>query len=140
MAPYAIKRRKLKHSSSSASSGSGSAGSTIDDIVPEDNKSPVMRRIASGGLNVRQAEAAQYASGSYNSTMFKLQMDELLVKVRPKYENRMSKAEDALRKIKGIIENIPNCEALSVGYKIYHVDSLLLTQICQFRFQTQNVS
>ncbi len=114
MALHATKRRKLTHSSSSESSDTGSAGSTNDDVVPEDNKSPVMRRTASGVANVRQAEAGQYASGAYNSNMFKLQMDELLVKVRPKYEKRMNKVENALRKIKGIIENIPSWEALSV--------------------------
>lgn len=51
---------------------------------------------------------------AYGSSLFQLQIDELLSKVRPDYERRMVKAESALRKLKEIIERIPNCDAKSV--------------------------
>ncbi len=50
----------------------------------------------------------------YNSSLFQLQNDELLSKVRPDYERRMAKAEGALRKLKEIIERIPNRDAKTV--------------------------
>lgn len=52
-------------------------------------------------------------NGAYNSSMFQLQVDELLSEVRP-HEGRMIKAENALRKLKSIIERIPNREPKAV--------------------------
>lgn len=52
-------------------------------------------------------------NGAYNSSMFQLQVDELLSEVRP-HEGRMIKAENALRKLKSIIERIPNREPKTV--------------------------
>ena len=53
--------------------------------------------------------------GTYGSSMFSLQIDELLSKVRPDYERRMVKVENALRKLKAIIERTPSREAKTVG-------------------------
>ena len=47
--------------------------------------------------------------GAYGSNMFQLQVDELLSNVRPR-KGRMVQAENALRKLKKIIEHIPNRE------------------------------
>ncbi len=55
------------------------------------------------------------STGAYSSTMFQLQVDELLVKIRPA-TGRMGKAENALRKLKDIIEHIPNREPKPVRY------------------------
>lgn len=49
------------------------------------------------------------------SGMLKLQTDELLAKVRPNYEKRITRAENALLKVRNIIERIPSREALPVG-------------------------
>lgn len=46
--------------------------------------------------------------------MFKLKANELLAKVQPDYERRMVKVENSLRKLKDIIERIPDREAKSV--------------------------
>jgi len=54
------------------------------------------------------------SNSSHGLSLFQLQIDELLSKVRPDYERRMVKAETALRKLKEIIERIPNRDARSV--------------------------
>ena len=54
-------------------------------------------------------------NGTYTSSMLSLQVDELLLKMRPDYERRMIKIEDAIRKLKRIINNIPNREPMTVS-------------------------
>jgi U3 small nucleolar RNA-associated protein 22 len=125
MAAHATKRRKVNYPARSenedgrGASDNGSASSTDDGgAVVEENNTSGIRHNAREGAKTRLDEVGQFASGAYNSNMFKLQMDELLVKVRPKSEKRMSKVENALRKLKSIIESIPSQEALPVGYQI----------------------
>lgn len=60
-------------------------------------------------------ESALYAAGLYKSSMFKLQVDEMLAEVRPNYGKRFSGADDALRQLKSVIEAIEDREALSVS-------------------------
>ena len=55
------------------------------------------------------------STGAYSSHMFQLQADELLLKVRPP-GGRMVQAENALRKLKDVIEHIPNREPKSVRH------------------------
>jgi U3 small nucleolar RNA-associated protein 22 len=62
---------------------------------------------------------AIYAGGLYKSSMFKLQVDELLAEVQPNYEKRAGVIDDALRNIKGLIEGIEDREGLSVSLKVY---------------------
>ena len=65
------------------------------------------------------------STGAYNSNMFQLQVDELLLKVRPA-KGRMVQAENALRKVKDIIEHIPNREPKPVrhSFRLCIVQSL----------------
>ena len=62
---------------------------------------------------------AIYAGGLYKSSMFKLQVDEMLAEVQPNYEKRASVIDDALRRLKGLIEGIEDREALSVSFELY---------------------
>ncbi|KAJ8110016.1 hypothetical protein OPT61_g7029 [Boeremia exigua] len=55
-----------------------------------------------------------YTSESFKSNMFKLQVDELLEQVKPKYGKKEAPAENAMRTLKEIIESIPSREALSI--------------------------
>ena len=55
-----------------------------------------------------------WSGGTYNSNMFTLKANELFVKVRPDYEGRMVTLENCLRKLKDIIERIPDREAKPV--------------------------
>ena len=50
----------------------------------------------------------------YKSSMFKLQLDELLAEVQPSYVKRMVPVENALRKLKAVIERIPDREPADV--------------------------
>ena len=126
MAPHAVKRRKLAHSSSSDgedgddASDNGLASPKNGGVAVDEEKRNMGRRLStSGNTRKYQDEMSQFASNACNSNTFKLQMDELLIKVRPKYGKRMVKVENALHKLKDIIENIPCREALSVRYGSY---------------------
>ncbi|OCL08708.1 Nrap protein, partial [Glonium stellatum] len=55
-----------------------------------------------------------YTAEVYKSNMFKLQVDELLEQVRPKYGKKEAPAENAMRTLKAIIEQIPSREPLPV--------------------------
>ncbi|KXT00773.1 hypothetical protein AC578_2944 [Pseudocercospora eumusae] len=54
-----------------------------------------------------QAGASAYANGSYKSNVFKLQVDELLLHIRPRQGQREGNAEAVLHKLKKTIEHIP---------------------------------
>lgn len=60
-----------------------------------------------------------YTAEVYKSNMFKLQVDELLEQVRPKYAKKEAPAENAMRTLKAIVEQIPSREPLSVRSKTY---------------------
>ena len=122
MTPQTFKRRKLgspsfKSEDVGGASDNGSAQITDEGATDESYRSSSIRHTASGTAKARHGGAGQFASGAYNSNTFKLQMDELLVKVRPKYEKRMTKVGNTLRTLKGIIERIPSEKALPVGHE-----------------------
>ena len=50
------------------------------------------------------------------SSLWELQVDKMLARMRPGYGRRTIKAEDALRKLKRIIEEIPEIDAIPVGF------------------------
>ena len=116
MAPPAHKKRKLSPSSSSddddglvpiiASAAPAEEGGTATEGT---NSTPSSRIKRSEGRN----HPSPIATGAFNSNVFQLQVDELLSKVRPR-DGRMVKAEHALRKLKGIIESIPDREPIPV--------------------------
>lgn len=55
-----------------------------------------------------------YTAETFKSNMFKLQVDELLEQVKPKYGKKEAPAENAMRTLKTMIEQIPSRDALSV--------------------------
>lgn len=65
-------------------------------------------------LEVKRNATSSWSTDTYDSSMFKLKANELLAKVRPDYERRMVNVENSLRKLKEIIERIPNREAKPV--------------------------
>ena len=101
-----------------------------DDVISEDNSSqasdvsPESGRPAnmntgqqtSNGQNSKltRTQDALLPRGGLQSSMLHLQIDELLTTVRPDYERRMKFAENALRKLKAIMEHIPPREAQAV--------------------------
>ncbi|KAF9700946.1 hypothetical protein EKO04_000487 [Ascochyta lentis] len=56
-----------------------------------------------------------YTSESFKSNMFKLQVDELLEQVKPKYGKKEAPAENAMRTLKTIIEQIPSRDASPIS-------------------------
>lgn len=55
-----------------------------------------------------------YTAESFKSNMFKLQVDELLDQVKLKYGKKEAPAENAMRTLKNIIEQIPSRDPLLV--------------------------
>ncbi|KAM5505196.1 U3 snoRNP protein [Microsporum canis] len=89
-----LKRRKL------------SAGDEEDNAnAVKKQKSPAVQR---NGRPSNSAAEYALARGQYKSSMFKLQMDELLGQLRPDYDKLLSRVEKSLRKLKTVIEEIPN--------------------------------
>jgi len=127
MSHLPAKRRKLDHAKhdESEDSSPGSAldfelensseddASETDAPATESKRTPQPKRTKDGDND------ALYAGGLYKSSIFKLQVDEMLAEVRPNYAKRFSGADDALRQIKSLIEGIEEREALSVKV-IYH--------------------
>lgn len=65
--------------------------------------------------NDKEDRSRILSTGAYSSNMFQLQIDELLVKVRPA-RGRMVNTENALHKLKDIVEQIPNREPKPVRH------------------------
>jgi len=76
---------------------------------PEPTKLNFRKKMSAAALS----EA--YTSETYRSSMFKLQVDELLGQVRLKYGSKEAPVEKALRSLKQIIEEIPAQEPLPVS-------------------------
>lgn len=113
MSPLPAKRRKLNQDSTSIDGSQSEANEqhspprASNEILasPKPTKAP---RANDGG------DAALYAGGAYKSIMFKLQVDELLREVAPNYEKRFRGVTETLHKLKGLIEEIAEREAVSV--------------------------
>jgi U3 small nucleolar RNA-associated protein 22 len=114
MSPLSAKRRKLDHDPTSLDDSESEANEqrSSPDISTETQASskPTRAKGAHDG-----DDAALYSGGLYKSSLFKLQVDELLREVAPKYEKQFSGVSEALHKLKGLIEGIAEREALSVS-------------------------
>ena len=117
------KRRKLGHGeTSSYNGGSAPVGGQETSLLGEDENSSDEAAAAQPETTQSKPKRAQedddnaiYAGGLYKSSMFKLQVDEMLSEVQPKYEKRLTGVDDALRKLKGLIEGIESCDPVSVS-------------------------
>lgn len=118
MAPHATKRRKLEHSSSpdpgqdSLSDASQSAG---EEEIPDVKPASRPKSAIGHAPHTKDADSsALYAGDLYKSSIFKMQVDEMLAEVRPDYEKRLGPVDGALRRLKTLIEEIPGREAVTV--------------------------
>jgi U3 small nucleolar RNA-associated protein 22 len=114
------KRRKLEHKSAEANTEENfsdsdqndhSSEESADEPVLVSSKQTPLRAKLTQGAN----DAALYAGGSYRSSLFKLQVDELLAEVQPNYEKRLSGVNEALRRLKTLLEGIEDCDPISVS-------------------------
>ncbi|KAK2747268.1 hypothetical protein FQN57_002166 [Myotisia sp. PD_48] len=107
MSGPSLKRRKL------------SAGNDADDNsqdIPSESHSTKRNGVQQPASSSRTT-VAEYAlaSGQYKSSLFKLQMDELLSQLRPDHDKLRSRVEKQLRQLKTVIENIPDRAPLSLA-------------------------
>jgi len=109
MSPLPTKRRKLDHSPAESDEGRTASDPSRDDAAPA--RPTNTKRVHDGD------DAALYAGGLYRSSLFKLQVDELLREVAPNYEKRFGGLPAALHKLKGLIEGIEEQDALSVSFQ-----------------------
>ncbi|KAJ5463567.1 Nrap protein [Penicillium sp. IBT 31633x] len=102
MSDHTSKRRKLSPGPDNAAPSPSTKTSKVTE-----------KRNPTRGKDERSAELAM-ASGFYKSSFFKLQMDELLVGLRPNYTKQVSKVQETLHQIKGALEALPDKPAQSV--------------------------
>jgi U3 small nucleolar RNA-associated protein 22 len=102
--PFPPKRRKLHHNNEEIDSAS-------DDF--EQSDANVAKRPQARPKHALD-ESALYSGSLYNSSMFKLQIDEMLGQVKLNYEKRMPGVDEALRRLKTLIEAIEDREMLPV--------------------------
>ena len=76
--------------------------------------SSATREKHTNGVTKANTPAASLSIGSYKSNVFQFRLEDLLGNVRLKHGKKESVAEDALRTLKTIIEQIPSEGPLSV--------------------------
>jgi U3 small nucleolar RNA-associated protein 22 len=122
MRPFATKRRKLDHDltslDGSESEGNSPQGASVRDSTKEP---PPSSKTIRAKRTLDDDDGALYAGGLYKSSLFELQVHELLREVQPNYEKRFRGLNDALHRLKGLIEGIEERNALSVSREIHSV-------------------
>lgn len=120
MTPLSVKRRKLDHTPSEVSMEEDQSENDLNEQSSEESAdettNPQSKQTAPRVKHTQVIDdAALYAGGSFKSSLFKLQVDELLAEVQPNYEKRLSGVNESLRKLKTIIEDIEAREPVSVS-------------------------
>jgi U3 small nucleolar RNA-associated protein 22 len=104
--------------------GSEEEDQSEDDVADEAESAPApaVKATTPSKPTKRPASSLQdgvYTAESFKSNLFKLQVDELLQQVRLKYGKKEASAENAMRTLKTLIEQIPSRDALPVGTEYY---------------------
>jgi U3 small nucleolar RNA-associated protein 22 len=100
-----------------------------EDEGADETPAPAVKATTLSKPTKRPASSLQdgvYTAESFKSNLFKLQVDELLQQVRLKYGKKEAAAENAMRTLKTMIEQIPSRDALPVCIE-YHSDHSQLT-------------
>lgn len=123
MTPLSSKWRKLDHPLSNVSREEDETENDHDDQSSEDSAdetgiSQSRKRPLRPKHTQTIDDAALYSGGSYKSSLFKLQVDELLAEIQPNYEKRLSGVNEALHKLKTLLEGIKDREPLCVSSPI----------------------
>jgi U3 small nucleolar RNA-associated protein 22 len=119
MAASVPKRRKLDHADSpSIAYENLEEQSDFSDSSEEEATAQAKKTVTKQKRSREDADSAVYAGGLFKSSMFKLQVDEMLAEVKPNYEKRLAGVNDALRKLKSNIESIAAKNPCSVRWKI----------------------
>jgi U3 small nucleolar RNA-associated protein 22 len=123
MATLPSKRRKLDHDRREGCfiSENESGNTSSDDQSPSSSadEAPVALSKQTQSMPKQTLHAddnALYAGSLYKSSLFKLQIDELMAEVRPNYEKWLNGVDDALRRLKSLIEAIDERDGLPVRF------------------------
>ena len=111
MAPHAVKRRKLRDAEDDPSPERPEKASRDDEIISEassDDESESAQAKVHTHPKPRSPFDVYAAHSNGDTSLFKLQLDELLAGIRPKYTRRGSTLESNLRTLKSLIEAIPD--------------------------------
>ena len=132
MAPHALKKRRLNpldpldaHDGDntdhllSDESSTGGGQEIIEEQAdgPETGKRSRMLEKSAGKTHGSPMPVPS-VPGGYGSSILKLQIDELLTRLRKDYEKRATGVDNALRKLKTVIEHIPSQEATPVSLSL----------------------
>lgn len=122
MASHKPKRRRLNPSELDKGNGDSEAESDAPLQNGSQNIPVKSTKNASTGPKRSGNHEVNTTSGA---SVFRLQLDELLAKVhvRPSQGSRMKSAEDALRKLKRVIEHIPDYEPIAVSIPLHSLGS-----------------
>lgn len=112
MEPQTIKRRKLDTTAEMPQASDDAHVSVPLGSATTQNPSGT---VAGMKTHKSSSAAAPFAGDAYNSSLFKLQVEEMLVEVKPNYAKRLGPIGNALRKLKTLIEGIPDREEMPVS-------------------------
>lgn len=117
MASHNPKRRRLNPSQLDTGDGDSEAESSSSDRPLQSGSHNALVRPTKNGSTCPKRLGDQKVDTVSGASVFRLQLDELLDKVhgRPSQGSRMKSAEDALRKLKRVIEHIPIREPTTVS-------------------------
>ncbi|KAL8944818.1 MAG: hypothetical protein Q9216_000240 [Gyalolechia sp. 2 TL-2023] len=116
-------RKRRKHSSHEDNEDKTDR-SSANEASPETAKSSTLLSKGRFGVSKSPSPSLSQLSQSktnlsfgnlHRSSFFKLQTNELLKKLRPKYETRMLEAESTLRRLRDIVRNIPDRQNLTIS-------------------------
>jgi hypothetical protein len=122
MAPCSPKRRKLHpHENEPLEKQLQSLDADNEDDIGQLYKHKMVSRMSTrnnsnlGSGRSRGPDATEpYSGDMYKSSLFNLQVDEMLLEVRPNYSKLMGPIDNALHKLKTLINSIEDRDPLTV--------------------------
>lgn len=134
MASHKPKRRRLHPSQLDKSDGDSETESNCSDPPVQNGSQNIAVRSMKNASTGPKRSGDKKVNTASGASVFRLQLDELLAKVhgRPSQGPRMKSAEDALRKLKRVIEHIPDREPTAVRILLHNLGSDLGYSLYRF--------
>lgn len=125
MASHKPKRRRLNLSQFNKGDGGSEAESDFSDEPLQNGSQNIPVKSTKNASTGSKRSGDHGVNTTSGASVFRLQLDELLAKVhvRPAHGSRMKSAEDALRKLKRVIEHIPDLEPIAVSIPLHNLGS-----------------
>lgn len=133
-----LKKRRLNHTPFANSNGDTSTSKLANNSTPSSN--PIKASSLNGHGDLPKSDPniarpsrpglARSLDNSIHTDLFKLQRDELLGRLRPKYETKLASADREVHKLQAVISAISNRDALPVC-KFLSSSYLSLTNVHQ---------